>query len=170
MTSVCLSQVQARSNYSDALFVADFPGLYLENYISDQLDDVTVTVLSGRVVLELNPPLPEPGETVAPRRANVTLEAGGVAAVPSQAFHRVHTVSDTPACYMYAYSNLKRKREAQQKPDQRPPSARKAKSVWAALAARAKTAKRAVMLVSSAFLNIMYSVPMVQSVRVGYPS
>ncbi|KAJ1522865.1 hypothetical protein ONE63_002010 [Megalurothrips usitatus] len=166
------AQVQARSNFSDALFVADFPGLHLENYISDQLEDVTLTVLSGRVVLELNPPLT--GAPAAPhvRRANVTLEAGGVAPVPNKAFHRVHTVSDTPACYMYAYTNLRRRREAEdslprQAQDGVGGDADDRKSLAGALRARARTAKRAVTLVSSALLNILYSVPMVHTVRVG---
>ncbi|XP_034255208.1 vitamin K-dependent gamma-carboxylase isoform X2 [Thrips palmi] len=158
------AQVQSRSNYSDALFVADFPGLHLENYISDQLEDVTLTVLEGRVVLELNPAVT--GAPAAPhvRRANVTLEAGGSAAVPSAAFHRVHTVSDTPACYMYAYTNLKRMREVRAPPPA-PPADRK--SMLGRLRARVKNAKRAVTLVSSALLNILYSVPMVQTVRLG---
>ncbi|XP_026271298.1 vitamin K-dependent gamma-carboxylase isoform X2 [Frankliniella occidentalis] len=168
------AQVQARSNFSDALFVADFPGLHLENYISDQLEDVTLTVLSGRVVLELNPSLA--GAPAAPhvRRANMTLEAGASAPVPSRAFHRVHTVSDTPACYMYAYTNLKRRREAEQ--DDKAEGRRRGrqtearynrKSLLGGLRARARTVKRAVTLVSSAFLNILYSVPMVHTVRVG---
>ncbi|KAK3909923.1 Vitamin K-dependent gamma-carboxylase [Frankliniella fusca] len=165
-------QVQARSNYSDALFVADFPGLHLENYISDQLEAVTLTVLSGRVVLELNPPLT--GAPAAPHvtPGNVTLEAGASAPVPSKAFHRVHTVSDAPATYMYAYTNLKRRRELEQgdkgrkgrKPETRQSDR---KSLLGGLRARARTVKRAVTLVSSAFLNILYSVPMVHTVRVG---
>lgn len=157
-------QVQARSNYSDALFVADFPGLHLENYISDQLEDVTLTVLEGRVVLELNPALT--GAPAAPhvRRANVTLEAGGSAPVPSRAFHRVHTVSDTPACYMYAYTNLKRMREVRTPPE--PPVADR-KTLLGSVRSRVKNVKRAVTLVSSALLNILYSVPMVKSLRVG---
>ena len=157
-------QVHARSNYSDALFVADFPGLHLENYISEQLENVTLTVLSGRVLLELNPPLR--GAPPAPhvRRDNLTLLEGGSAAVPSAAFHRVHTVSDAPACYMYAYTNLKRMREDQQPPAPQPAENR---TVLASLRARGRTLKRAVTLVSSALLNILYSVPMVQTVRLG---
>lgn len=161
------AQVQSRSNYSDALFVADFPGLHLENYISEQLEDVTLTVLEGRVVLELNPPLT--GAPAAPhvRRANVTLEAGASAAVPSKAFHRVHTVSDTPACYMYAYTNLKRMREVRAQPESPPPPPPTRKTLMGAVRTRVKNVQRAVTLVSSALLNILYSVPMVQSVRVG---
>lgn len=161
-------QVHARSNYSDALFVADFPGLHLENYISEQLENVTLTVLSGRVVLELNPPLR--GAPTAPhvRRTNLTLLEGESAAVPSRVFHRVHTVSDSPACYMYAYTNLKRMREdRQQQPAELDDKKTLLGAILGAILARGRAARRAVSLVSSALLNILYSVPMVQTVRLG---
>lgn len=48
------ANVMEWSNYSDVLFVADFPGLHLENYISPDLTNVTLTVLQGTVILEQN--------------------------------------------------------------------------------------------------------------------
>lgn len=56
------------SNYSDVLFVADFPGLYLENYISPDLTNVSLTVLQGTIILE---------QKMNSSYTNVTLFQGG---------------------------------------------------------------------------------------------
>lgn len=40
-------------NYTDVLFIADFPGLEMENFISPDLGNVSLTVLQGAVRLRL---------------------------------------------------------------------------------------------------------------------
>ena len=45
-------QVHGWSNHSEVLFVADFPGMHLENYIEMEFTNVTVTVLEGTITLE----------------------------------------------------------------------------------------------------------------------
>ncbi|XP_030845915.1 vitamin K-dependent gamma-carboxylase [Strongylocentrotus purpuratus] len=78
----------------DITFVADFPGMYLENYISIDLGNTTIQVLSGKIMVEL-----------IERKRNITLEIGDRIQLPAGAFHNVHTVSDTPSCYMYVFVN-----------------------------------------------------------------
>lgn len=62
------AEVVKWSNYSDVLFVADFPGLHLENYISTDLTNVSLTVLQGTIILE---------QKINSNITNVTLFQGG---------------------------------------------------------------------------------------------
>lgn len=82
-------QIHASSNNTDVLFVADFPGMYLENYISDKFSNVTLAVLEGKVAYS-----DEEG-----RYALVT--KGLSTRVHMGQFHKVTILSDYPACYMY---------------------------------------------------------------------
>lgn len=36
----------------DAIFVADFPGLSLENYLPTELVNISLTVISGEVIIQ----------------------------------------------------------------------------------------------------------------------
>ena len=91
-------------------FVADFPGLFLENYIPADLN-TTIEVLEGQITVE-----------VISQKTNVTLDVGQNITVPSGDYHNgkppsafasntclpfslVYTVSPTPSCYMYVYLN-----------------------------------------------------------------
>lgn len=74
-------------------FVADFPGLFLENYIPPDLN-TTIEVLEGQITVE-----------VLSRKENITLNPGQNLTVPSGDYHNVYTVSSTPSCYMYVYLN-----------------------------------------------------------------
>ncbi|XP_070545300.1 vitamin K-dependent gamma-carboxylase-like isoform X2 [Ptychodera flava] len=79
---------------TDVVFVADFPGLYLENYISEDLGNTSVQVLNGKITIYL-----ESNDT------NITLSEGEQIQVPEGAYHKIYTVSETPSCYMYIYVN-----------------------------------------------------------------
>ncbi|XP_014681352.1 PREDICTED: vitamin K-dependent gamma-carboxylase-like [Priapulus caudatus] len=82
------------SNHTECVFVADFPGLYLENYIEEELGNVSLHVLKGNLVVEQ--------ENIG----NVSLQTGDQVQINPGAFHFVHTVSATPSCYMYLYTNM----------------------------------------------------------------
>lgn len=86
------------SNYSDVLFIADFPGMQLDNFVSSDLTSVMLTVLEGSVVLEL-----ENEETS--QSIGVPLHKGDRHPLQANSFHAIRTVSKTPACYMYTYIN-----------------------------------------------------------------
>lgn len=89
------TNLQSASNYSSVVFVADFPGLVLENFIQPDLQNASIALLKGAVVVE----------TLGPHPRNYTLTAGQQMQVPADAFHNVYTVSSEPSCYMYIYVN-----------------------------------------------------------------
>ncbi|XP_054262450.1 vitamin K-dependent gamma-carboxylase [Macrosteles quadrilineatus] len=145
-------QVYSWSNYSDVLFVADFPGLYLENYIHGGLSNVSLSVLEGKVLVEL-----EDG-------ANLIVHSGESSFIPVQNFHKVHTISETPSCYMYTYANetlleLGSDREKKAESKKTVAFLHETKRRW-------KNFMQAANLVGNALLNVLYSVPMKKRVRV----
>lgn len=81
-------------NDTDVVFVADFPGMYLENFLHEDLGNTSVTLLKGEVMVEL-----------VDRGKNVTLQEGDQLQLPVNEFHNIHTISDTPSCYMYIFVN-----------------------------------------------------------------
>lgn len=89
--------VYSWNNHTDVLFVADFPDLTLDNYILPAMNNVTLTVLKGIVKFE------QENDTKAS-----TLSQGQSIGVRSGVFHKVTTVSDTPSCYLYTYTNATR--------------------------------------------------------------
>ena len=82
----------SKNNFTEVVFVADFPGLNLENFVKEDLN-ASITVLEGTVVVE------QGGH-------NVTLEKNEVHTVQSNDTHIVHTVSQVPSCWMYTYTNI----------------------------------------------------------------
>ncbi|KAJ3606068.1 hypothetical protein NHX12_028111 [Muraenolepis orangiensis] len=81
-------------NQTEIVFIADFPGLHLENYVSEDLGNTSMQVLQGRVTVE-----------IVEENKNYTLEPGQQMKLPHGAYHKVYTVSEGPSCYMYIYVN-----------------------------------------------------------------
>ncbi|XP_062869697.1 vitamin K-dependent gamma-carboxylase [Trichomycterus rosablanca] len=81
-------------NQTELVFIADFPGLNLENFVSEDLGNTSVQVLQGSVKVE-----------VVDEEKNYTLGPGEKMQLPAGAYHKVYTVTDTPSCYMYVYVN-----------------------------------------------------------------
>ncbi|KAM8794595.1 LOW QUALITY PROTEIN: vitamin K-dependent gamma-carboxylase [Eudromia elegans] len=81
-------------NHTEVVFIADFPGLHLENFVSEDLGNTSVRVLRGEVTVEL-----------VEQRRNRTLREGDAMQLPAGQYHKVHTVSPEPSCYMYVYVN-----------------------------------------------------------------
>ncbi len=82
------------NNFTDVMFMADFPNQTVESFISSDLDNVTLTVLDGVVVYrsqhlnELH-----------------SLGKGQSVHIIRGKFHRFTTASQTPSCFMYTYVN-----------------------------------------------------------------
>ncbi len=87
-------EIYKESNDSNVVFIADFPGLNMDQFVPKDLGNTTVTVLNGDIIVEMND-----------QSKNVTLKQGEKFQVPAGEFHTTHTVSDTPSCYMYIYIN-----------------------------------------------------------------
>lgn len=88
--------------------------------------------------------------------------------IPAKTFHRVHTVSMTPACYMYTYVNHTRQLQDQKENGntQMTEMGQKNKGMWNEFMFRLQNTARAIGLVSNAVLNVLYSVPMIKRVQV----
>lgn len=87
-------EVLSWSNHTDVMFIADFPNFIMDNYISPDLDNVTLTILEGTVIYE------EDNEN-----RSKTLTTGERCSVTPNQFHRVITISNTPSCFMYSFVN-----------------------------------------------------------------
>ncbi|KAG9353838.1 hypothetical protein JZ751_011962 [Albula glossodonta] len=81
-------------NQTEVVFIADFPGLHLENFVSKDLGNASVQVLQGQVTVEL-----------VEDKTNHSLLPGDKMQLPAGAYHKVYTVSEEPSCYMYIYVN-----------------------------------------------------------------
>ncbi|TMS07932.1 Vitamin K-dependent gamma-carboxylase [Larimichthys crocea] len=81
-------------NQTEIVFIADFPGLHLENFVSEDLGNTSIHVLQGQVNVE-----------VVAEKKNYTLQPGEQTKVPAGDYHKVYTVSEGPSCYMYVYVN-----------------------------------------------------------------
>lgn len=92
------------------------PGLHLENFVSEDLGNTSLRVLRGQVLVELveqqqNRSLQE-GEGMQVRlrgpRGDWGCPGGAdgpFPQLPAGQYHKVHTVSPEPSCYMYLYVN-----------------------------------------------------------------
>ncbi|XP_048876489.1 vitamin K-dependent gamma-carboxylase isoform X1 [Brienomyrus brachyistius] len=81
-------------NQTEVVFIADFPGLHLENYVSEDLGNTSVQLLQGQVAVE-----------IMEEKMNYTLHPGEKMKLPAGAYHKVYTVGGEPSCYMYIYVN-----------------------------------------------------------------
>ncbi|XP_022359868.1 vitamin K-dependent gamma-carboxylase isoform X1 [Enhydra lutris kenyoni] len=81
-------------NHTEVVFIADFPGLHLENFVSEDLGNTSIQLLQGEVTVEL----------VAEQK-NQTLQEGEKMQLPAGEYHKVYTISSSPSCYMYIYVN-----------------------------------------------------------------
>ncbi|XP_075063408.1 vitamin K-dependent gamma-carboxylase [Mixophyes fleayi] len=81
-------------NQTDVVFIADFPGLHLENFVSEDLGNTSIQVLQGEVHVE-----------IVKDTKNVTLREGERMQLPAGEYHKVFTMSPGPSCYMYLYVN-----------------------------------------------------------------
>lgn len=81
------------SNDTNVLFVADFPGMHLDNYIAKNFTNVSLTVLEGEVAY-----------SDEDYKKGVVLSKESSIRVKTEQLHRVKTTSAYPACYMYTYN------------------------------------------------------------------
>lgn len=86
--------VYSWSNYTDLMFVADFPGLSMDNYVVPEMDNVTLMVLHGAVKFY------QENDT-----KGSSLSVGQSVLVKPGNFHKVETISDVPSCFFYTYIN-----------------------------------------------------------------
>jgi len=88
--------VAMEDQFTEVTFIADFPGLFLENFLHEDFKNTTITLIQGDVTVEF----PDDEE-----RAAEKLKEGEALYLPPNQFHNVHTNGDSPSCYMYVYEN-----------------------------------------------------------------
>ncbi|XP_011696419.1 PREDICTED: vitamin K-dependent gamma-carboxylase [Wasmannia auropunctata] len=140
------------SNYTDVLFVADFPGMYLENYISTDFANVSLTVLEGEITYVEDE---SPDVITLSKKKSIPIETGK--------FHRIKTTSSYPACYMYTYTNQTKQLSS----ERREPSPIIKNTSWLLNEINNKIIAwtRTFVHITNAFLNLIYDVPMVQQMH-----
>lgn len=139
------TDVLSWNNFSDVMFVADFPDQTVETFISTDLDNVTLTVLDGEVVYQ--------SECVAELQS---LASGQSVDVVAGKFHKVTTTSRTPSCFMYTYVN----RTMQSTGTARDESNESILPIWRELANRAKNVRQFVLNLQNSFLFELYGIAM----------
>ncbi|XP_012228359.1 vitamin K-dependent gamma-carboxylase [Linepithema humile] len=142
------------SNYTDVLFVADFPRMYLENYISNDFANVSLTVLEGEVTY--NEEKSSDAITVSKKRS-ISVKTG--------MFHRVKTTSSYPATYMYTYTNQTKQHldRGKKKPHV---VTENTSALVKEINYKIAALSRSFVHITNAFFNLVYDVPMVRRVRI----
>lgn len=149
------NEVLAWSNFSDVIFVADFPGLTLQNFISPDLENVSLTILEGNV-------------RYFDENINETffLTSGNSVSLASNKTHHVTTVGLKPSCYLFTYSNKTMQQEniilennKQMKP---------LLPLWKEFLARIDNYKRFLQHMGNCILYMLYGVPIPLEIRERY--
>lgn len=136
-------------------------GLYLENYIAPEMSNVTLTVLEGEVYYEI--------ENKHQRQSHgVRLVKGTRTPVRTGVFHKVHTVSAVPACYMYTYMN-KTKETNREQVEHHVNPLNLPRSPFPLLEesnTRLDRIQTTLGIIGNSFLNVLYNVPMIRRKRI----
>ncbi|KYM96640.1 Vitamin K-dependent gamma-carboxylase [Cyphomyrmex costatus] len=150
---VIQQHVYTWSNYTDVLFVADFPGMYLENYISTDFTNVSLTVLEGEVTYDEE----ESMDTI-------TVSKEKSISVGTGKFHRIKTTSSYPACYMYTYTNQTKQLDSEKRKS--PPVIENTPQLLKEINYKIIAWIRTFVHITNAFLNLIYDVPMVRRIHI----
>ncbi|XP_062549969.1 vitamin K-dependent gamma-carboxylase [Armigeres subalbatus] len=148
-------EVHSWSNTSDVLFVADFPGLTLDNYIISDMDNVTLTVLVGSIDY---------------RHANDSaiqhLERGQSISNIPPLFHHVTTTSASSSSMLYTYVNKTMKLAPTEDELTERRQSKPILPLWEEFNVRFDNYVRFFQHVGNSLLYEIYGVPMPRRVRV----
>ncbi|XP_039963538.1 vitamin K-dependent gamma-carboxylase [Bactrocera tryoni] len=148
-------EVMAWSNYSDVIFVADFPGLTLDNYISTDLTNVTLTILAGNVRYKSD------DEDEA-----YFLTAGKSFGLQSGETHHITTIGLKPSSYLYTFMNktmIDNATPATENINQKPK--KPLLPLWDEFRNRIKNYKEFLKHMANCVLYLLYDVPIPMEVR-----
>ncbi|XP_011302375.1 vitamin K-dependent gamma-carboxylase [Fopius arisanus] len=145
-------EVYTWSNYTDVLFVADYPSMKMENYFSLEFSNVTLTVLEGQVTYsEEN------------WQSTVTVDKDNRVSVTPGKLHEITTVSAYPSCYMYTYTNQTKEQLAVNGITE-PSRKRIGFPILKEIQYKVNAWWRALGHITNAFFYLVYDVPMVRRV------
>ncbi|CAG2164247.1 unnamed protein product [Oppiella nova] len=89
--------IYQQNDYNSVIFIADFPGLTLSNYIDSHFPNTSLTVLKGWLKIEMV----GTGHMMYTR----FMSAGDHLTLPVNTFHRLTPIRAEAAAYMYVYAN-----------------------------------------------------------------
>ncbi|EDV97067.1 vitamin K-dependent gamma-carboxylase [Drosophila grimshawi] len=148
-------EVLAWNNYSDVVFVADFPGLTLSNFIAPALFNCSLTILEGNVRYKSDS-----------EEESYFLTAGKSIRLESNVTHYVTTIGQKPASYLYTYVNRTMLEQdividdAAQPKDQRP-----LLPLWKEFNQRITNYQQFLKHLANCLLYLLYDVPIPISIR-----
>ncbi|XP_011294794.3 vitamin K-dependent gamma-carboxylase [Musca domestica] len=140
------------NNYSDVMFVADFPGLTLDHFISPDLTNVSLTILEGHVRYKSESD-----------NESYFLTAGKSIGLPVGVMHHITTIGMKPSCYLYTYVNKTMEQEniiidntTKEKP---------LLPLWQEFKTRVENYKRFLQHMGNCILYLLYGVPIPMKIR-----
>jgi vitamin K-dependent gamma-carboxylase len=148
---------------SNVLFVADYPGLTLENYLPAELTNVSLRLMKGTVIVEQNK---TENASLSMDERNFDLSSlTQKVAIESGRFHKIHTVSSFPSCYMYTYSNGTADSEPETPPEKEEDPEPHCPYIIGLITNFAldkfNTFSRSFYLIMNAYLHVFFDIPMV---------
>uniref|UniRef100_A0A0A1WX33 Vitamin K-dependent gamma-carboxylase n=1 Tax=Zeugodacus cucurbitae TaxID=28588 RepID=A0A0A1WX33_ZEUCU len=149
------SDVLAWSNYTDVIFIADFPGMTLDNQLSEDLTNVTLTILAGNVRYKSDD-----------EDQDYFLTAGKSFVLSSGETHHITTIGQNPSAYFFTYTNKTMIAEASrggQNANQKSPPL--LLPVWSEFENRVKNYKVFLQHMANCLLYLLYDVPIPMEVR-----
>ncbi|XP_031841315.2 gamma-glutamyl carboxylase isoform X1 [Nomia melanderi] len=139
------------SNDTNVLFVADFPGMHLDNYIAKNFTNVSLTVLEGEVAY-----------SDEDYKKGVILSKESSIRVKTEQLHRVKTTSAYPACYMYTYNKEPSETDGSIDVDSREATF----SITKEINYKIEAWWRSLNHILNSFFYLVYDVPMVRRVHI----
>ncbi|XP_030380126.1 vitamin K-dependent gamma-carboxylase [Scaptodrosophila lebanonensis] len=147
-------EVLAWSNYSDVIFVADFPGLTLSNFIAADLINCTLTILDGNVRYKS-----------ANEDEAYFLTAGKSICLESNVTHYVTTIGQKPASYLYTYVNKTMLDQGIVINDNPQTLNRPMLPLWQEFEQRVQNYQRFLVHLGNCVLHLLYDVPIPLAIR-----
>lgn len=142
----------------------DISGLYLENFITTEMRNVTLTVLEGEVYYET-----DHHQESEKQKTGTHLATGSSVIVETGVFHRVHTLGSRAACYMYTYTNRTKEENGEIVATSDTANIRNNPNspfpLVEDIATRMDRIRTTLAIIGNSFLNVFYNVPMIRRTR-----
>ncbi|XP_067612623.1 vitamin K-dependent gamma-carboxylase [Eurosta solidaginis] len=148
------NEVLSWSNYSDVIFVADFPGLTLDNFISPDLTNVTLTILAGNVRYKSDD-----------EDESYFLTAGKSFVLKSGETHHITTIGQKPSSYLYTFMNKTMIDNELLVDAYEDKQSRPLLPIWDEFTARIKNYKQFLKHMANCVLFLLYDVPIPMNLR-----
>lgn len=149
---------------SNVIFVADYPGLTLENYLPPQLSNVSLTLMKGKIIIEQSNTKNVTLTSMEMDNLNFSLRQNRVS-ILTNALHKIHSVASSPSYYMYTYTNKTEDSIVEDKEkgdkDNTPLLLLVPNLITIFLQEKWNKFSRSFLLIVNSYLNLFFGIPMV---------